>query len=480
MKILLIQTPNIQGSFLNLPGKEIPLGLCYLASYLKSRGMDQVAILDLDFLGGVSPHLEQSLREFTPDLVGITSYTTNIAIAGQIAAIVKRCLPNARTVIGGFHASALPEQTMAEFDSFDYLVFGEGEVTLFELATALDREESPNGIAGLVQRTDGDLVLGPARELLDTLDELPFPDRSLVDVKAYVPDPGNYFQLPSTGILFSRGCPFKCTYCSKSVFHDRIRYREVEPFIREVEQCIDDFGIRDFRLEDEGPTVNPKKVAALSQAILDRGLRITWNCFSRVDTVKPELLSLMKRAGCYHITYGVESAEPETLKRIGKRFTLEQVEQAVRWTKAEGIECKVNFIFGFPWETVEQMQRTVKYAVKLSPDLVSFNLFKPLPGSRLYDSMRAEGTLLHRAWDQYFVTGESLLFEAAFTEADLRRIIQHAFIRFHFRPRFILQRLIRLFRHPKRELTTISAGLSILLREIFGGRGASRLEGAKE
>ena len=467
MKILLVQPHYIQGNILNLTGKEIPLAFCYIAAYLKREGFDQVRILDLALYGDISPHLEQELERFKPDLVGITSYTHNIGLAGRIAQIVKMFRPQAVTVIGGMHASALPERTLREFRHFDCLAMGEGEITMKDIAQALSEGRSLEGMAGVVTRKGEDFVFGPKRPFIAPLDILPFPDRSLVPIKCYVPDPGNYFQLPSTGILFSRGCPFCCTYCSKAVFQNAIRYRSVDNFLDEVEECIERLGIRDFRLEDEGPTTNPKKMRELCIGILDRKVRITWNCFSRVDSVDQELLSLMKRAGCYHVIYGVESAIPQTLERIGKKIDLAKAEQAVRLTKAQGSECKVNFILGFPWETMDEMRYTVRYARRLAPDLVSFNIFKPLPGSVLFDEMDKAGKIKHTRWEDYFVISEKQLFDAAYSEEEMRKLIRNAFLGFYLRPRFIAQRLVRLLSHPTREAATIGRGLRILGRGIF-------------
>ena len=468
MKILLVQTPNAKGRFLNLPGKEIPLALCCLAAYLKQHDFADVRILDLDWRGAIAPFLEEELRRYRPDLVGITSYTANIGLAGEVAGQVKNFRSETATVIGGLHASALPGETLHEFQHFDYLAFGEGEMTLLELSRALESGTSPKGLAGLAWRENGGRVeLGPPRPFIDNLDALPFPDRSLVPVTKYRPDPGNYFQLPSTGILFSRGCPFSCAYCSKAVFQQRLRYRGVENFIEEIEECCHKFGIRDFRLEDDGPTANPRKIGELCERLLVRERPITWNCFSRVDKVDPPLLRLMRRAGCYHVTYGVESANEQTLKRIHKEIDLDRARQAVQWTRREGIECKVNFIFGFPWETLADFNNTVRYACALNPDLVSFNIFKPLPGSLLYNSMIKEGAIHHRSWEDYFVTSDTLFFDASFTEQDLRQLIQWAFLRFYFRPVYIARRFLRLLRYPRREIRTIADGLKILGKELW-------------
>jgi radical SAM superfamily enzyme YgiQ (UPF0313 family) len=466
--ILLVQTPNIVGSFFNLPGKEVPLSLCSLGAYLKKKGW-RCDILDLDFHARISPLLEERLHQQRPKVLGISAYTTNISWASCLAERAKREDPSLVTVIGGFHASALPVRTLEEFPAFDLLVAGEGEITTDECLRRLDRGQGWEGIQGLGYREDGgEIVLGEPRALIEDLDSLPFADRSFLPVTEYVPDPGNYFRLPTTGILFSRGCPFRCTYCSKAVFGHRIRYRSEENFLAEVKDLIARYGIRDYRLEDEGPTLNTQRMIALCEKILEGKLDITWNCFSRVDTVDEAALRIMRDAGCYHVTYGIESSLPETLARINKRIDLERAVETIRTTMRLGIECKVNFILGFPWETLEQVRSVVRFAKALSPDLATFNLFKPLPGSVLYDELAGSDRLRHSSWEDYFTTSGKLLFESPIPEAQLHRELKKAVFGFYLRPRFLLQRVRRLVRHPRREALTLLKGFSVLCRELMG------------
>ncbi len=463
MRILLVQTPNVIGTLLNLPGKEVPLSLLYLAAVARERS-HEVRVLDLDLLGGVEPHLDQALSSFQPDWVGVSAYTTNVAHAADIAARVKQARPNTGTVLGGFHASALPERTLQEFPAFDFLVVGEGEHTLTEL---VERTAPPAEITGLAWRDGECVAVNERRPLLADLDTLPPPARDLVPLARYVPDPGNFYQLPSTGILYSRGCPYHCTFCSKSVFQNVIRYRRPAAVIDEMRDCGARWGVRDFRFEDEGPTLNIKRVRELCEAILTADLRVTWHCYSRVDTVDENDLRLMQRAGCYHVTYGIESGSPRTLQRIDKRLTLEQARHIVGVTKRLGLECKANFIIGFPWETREDIDQTLRFAFEISPDLATFNVFKPLPGSLLYDELAREGKLRHTRWSDYFATSETLLFESNFTEQEMKKILKRTILRFHLRPRFLAQRLRRLVRHPRRELQTIRIGLRIIAANLF-------------
>jgi radical SAM superfamily enzyme YgiQ (UPF0313 family) len=462
MRILLIQTPNVIGTLLNLPGKELPLSLLYLAAVAREAG-HEVRVLDLDFLGGVAPHLEDAVRRQQPDLVGISAYTTNVARAGAIADRIKRARPETKIALGGFHASALPEATLAEFAALDFVVVGEGESTLIDLVAALENGGAAQSVPGLVTREGA----GPPRPLVDDLDTLPFPARDMLPLADYVPDPGSFYRLPTTSILYSRGCPFHCTFCSKSVFKDVIRYRDPMAVVEEMHACGRDFGVTDFRFVDEGPTVDRRKMVALCEAMLRVDLRVAWHTYSRVDSVEEDDLRLMQRAGCYHVTYGVESGSPRSLERIDKRLNLETARRTIATTKRLGIECKANFIIGFPWETRADIDQTLKFAFSTAPDLVTINVFKPLPGSRLYDGLAAEGKLRHTRWEDYFATSEHLLFESNFDEVEMKRLLKRAILGFHLRPRFLWQRLRRLVRHPRREFYTLYLGVKIIAANLF-------------
>jgi len=465
--LLLIQPPNVQGSLFNLPGTETPLSLLYLAGYMREKGF-RVRVLDLTLGKAGIGGLESHLRAYEPAVVGITSYTTNVLLASRVAATARAVFPHALIVLGGFHASALPERTLREMDDFDAVVYGEGEVTLYELvqaygdggARALER------VPGVCTRTDGGPRKNPPRPLIEDLDSLPFPARDLIPLGRYIPDPGNFMTLPSTGILFSRGCPYRCTYCSKSVFLDKIRYRSEGHFVEEIEWCIDAFGIRDFRFYDEGPTHSKGRMVRLCEAILERGLAINWNCYSRVDTIDEETLRMMKSAGCYHIKYGIESGVAATLQRIRKPLDLDRAVRVCAMTKRVGIECKANFIIGFPWEGIREMEQTIRYAKRCAPDLATFNLFKPFPGSRLYEELERSGGLLERSWEDYFTTSETKLFATDIEESTYRSVLKKAWLSFYLRPRFVCQRLVRLFRYPRREVLSAWIGIKFLARNM--------------
>ncbi|MBZ0271180.1 B12-binding domain-containing radical SAM protein [bacterium] len=464
--LLLIQPPNIEGTLFNLPGVEVPMSIMTVSAYLKREGYS-TDIVDLTLTKNPRDTLRRVLYGNAPEAVGITSYTSNMEIAGRIAQRVREAWPKARLVLGGFHPSALPEQTIREYPVFDAVVHGEGEETLTELMNAWGRGGSIANILG-IGYLDGDEVrLNAPRPLMKDLNALPFPDRDSVPVTRYVPDVGNYHSLPTTGILFSRGCPCPCGFCSKSVFLDTVRYRTPENFCDEIRECQRRYGVNDFRLFDEGPTIRKRNMKVMCEEILRQGLKFTWNCFSRVDVVDEELLELMARAGCYHVIYGVETIVPETQERVKKRIDIERTKEVCRLTRKHGIECKANFILGFPWEGEEEAEMNVKFATQLDADLASFNLFKPMPGSPLYDEMTSKGEIFASSWEDFFVTSDSKIFHSKMDQATQKRVLKNAWLRFYFSPRAIRRRFQRLLRDPEVEAKKIFTGVSVLLANAF-------------
>jgi anaerobic magnesium-protoporphyrin IX monomethyl ester cyclase len=288
----------------------------------------------------------------------------------------------------------------------------------------------------------------PAPHIKD-LDSLPMPNRDGLDWNRYVPSPGtgNYMQLPSSGILASRGCPYNCNYCSKGVFHRTIRFRSPEHVIREIEFCIERYGIRDFRFYDDVLTYSKWDLQRFCELLLSKNLNITWNCYSRVNFITMDKLQMMKRAGCYHIKYGIEFGTEKSLKTANKQATLEQAREAVRLTKEAGIECKGNFILGIPGETVEDCEATIRFARELSPDLVSFYPYDAFPGTHFFIVMDEGGN-----------SGELLSREQ--TEA----LASKAYLSFYVRPAYMLQRARRIYLHPKRELQLIWNGMSMMTK----------------
>ncbi len=363
-----------------------PLGLAYLAAVLEREGHEVKAF---DF--GLDPETPlgedvQRLVAFDPHLVGITAMTIVYHSVLDTAALLKAHLGRP-IVIGGPHATLFPEPILNETPVIDYVVRGEGEETILELVRVLESGdvEDLGAVRGLTYRLHGQPVSNPDRDLIQDLDGLPFPARHLFELQRYglrTPE-----GRPMFTVLSSRGCPYNCAYCFKGIVGRTYRQRSPDNIIAELRQVIDRYGVRDFYFVDDLFTLDAKRLAALTEQLIDANLDIRWQCLARVDRVNEEILHKMYAAGCRRIHYGIESGNEQILKHIGKGFTLEKVRRAVRWTREAGIQTKGYFMLGLPGDTEETMKQTVDLAVSLDLDEAMFSVTTPFPGTRLWDEL---------------------------------------------------------------------------------------------
>jgi len=362
-----------------------PLGIAYLAAVLERDG-HQVGVFDF----GLDPDapLEDDVKRvcaFAPQLVGITAMTSVYHSALEMAIMLKASLGRP-IVIGGPHATMYPERVLAESPVIDYVVRGEGEETLLALAHALNAgSRNLSAIEGLSYRLRGEIVSNPDRALIKDLDALPFPARHLFELQRYglcMPD-----GQPMVTILSSRGCPYNCSYCFKGIVGRTYRQRSPESIIAEMRQLIAQYGVRNFYFIDDLFTIDLKRLNAITDQLSAEKMDVRWQCLGRVDRVTAEILRKMYAAGCRRIHYGIESGNQQVLERINKGIQLDQVRQAVRWTKEAGIHVKGYFMLGLPGDTEETMQQTVDFAVELDVDEAMFSLTTPFPGTRLWDEL---------------------------------------------------------------------------------------------
>ncbi len=300
MKILLIQPPsrNQNREDVVVP----PLGLAYLASTLEREG-HRVNILDAFALGMSWTAFESEVKKQKPDLIGIGGLTPTIDITLRA---IRICRPHTRTlVVGGPHISVFQQEFFRDCPELDFGIVGEGETAFSQLVKRLEEGKDPWDIPGLV----GAEKKNPPGNFIHDLDSVPFPSRHLLPNHAY-----RYALWPGkriTTMITSRGCPYSCIFCDKSIFGSRWRARSPDNVLDEMEQIVKDFKIRSIILYDDLFTLNKQRVIEICQGILDRGLRIDWKCEGRVDRVDEEVLGWMKKAGCSLIAYGVESGNQD-------------------------------------------------------------------------------------------------------------------------------------------------------------------------
>ena len=236
------------------------------------------------------------LREYQPDVVGITSTTPAFPDARRTAEGVRQILPEAVIVLGGAHVSAVPQNALS-YDCFDVGIIAEGELTMLELVRHIEGDglSDLTGIAGLVLRKDGEVILTEPRGYIKDLDTLPFPARHLLPpLSAYSPTPASYRQLPLAVLMTSRGCPYQCTFCDRRVFGNLTRGHSPDRVVAEVEEVLNRYGAREIRFFDDTFTYDKKRVMEICEKFLQRGLRFPWTCLTRVSSVTKELLKKMR------------------------------------------------------------------------------------------------------------------------------------------------------------------------------------------
>ncbi len=394
MRVLLMSTPY------PLEENPIPpLSLAYLAAVLREEGFE-VEILD-HLVSMYSPSkLRRKLSEFQPQMVGATCVTLNYPIASRIMKVCKEFDPQIVTMLGGPHATFAIEETLLKAHWVDLLVIGEGERTVTELARTIDSGGDFRRVPGIAFRDGDRAVRTEPRPLIENLDELPLPARELLPLSKY-----HALNTPCT-VITSRGCPFKCIFCSgPRVFGRRVRFRDPKLVVDEIEQINRDFGYRRINIVDDTFTLNHRHARAVCEGLIERNLDIEWNVFARADTVDAELLKLMRKAGCSWLLYGAESGNPDILKTIKKGTTPDIIREGTRLAVESGINVFNSFIFGLPGETPETARQSVDFARELDEKYgakYGFHILSPLPGTELYDHPEEYGLrILSRDWSKY-------------------------------------------------------------------------------
>jgi radical SAM superfamily enzyme YgiQ (UPF0313 family) len=315
----------------------------------------------------------------------------NYPIASGILRDCKRFDEGVITVIGGPHVSFTPKETLQESLWIDIVVRGEGEITISEISLGKELKD----IDGIAFRENNEIVMTPPRQLIEDLDELPFPSRHLFPIPKYQAFGG---ECP---LITGRGCPFNCIFCvGHKMVGKRGRFRNPKLVVDEMEKILSQ-GFGQINLVDDLFTLNYQHVYAVCDEIISRRLKFNWSIFSRVDTVDRELLTRMKEAGCFYTLYGVESGNQQILDTAKKKIALQKVREAVKLSQEVGISAFASFIIGLPGETGETLAQTVNFAKELNTPY-GFHLLSPFPGTELREKAREYGIkILTNDWLKY-------------------------------------------------------------------------------
>ena len=378
-----------------------PLGLAYIAAVLEQQGYE-VKIVDCIAEGQLQgipygnygewryglndERIVKVIEDFNPELIGVSCLFSNQAYdAHNICRIAKMINLGIITVMGGAHPTALPEETLKD-RNIDYIVIGEGEITLPWLLKLIERGHNYQA--------------GVQWGIVDNLDSLPFPACHLLNMPKYLYSESPHSGLkrtPMATIITSRGCPGNCEFCAiRCLWGDAYRVRSPENVLMEIQHLVDKYHIKELHFEDDNLTANKNRAMAIFQGIIDRKLDLTLNSPSglAVFALDEELLDKMKEAGYYSISLAVESAVPEVLKLMRKQVDLVKAKRLSRYARSLGMKTKVFFILGYPGETKETMKCTVDFAGNLGADWCLFFPATNLPGTDMDKRVRENGWLV--------------------------------------------------------------------------------------
>ena len=390
--ILLMTTAPPLNSPWGVPMRLPPLGLAYVAGALEKAGF-QVEMLDNYLLEKSVDEIKQTVKQLNPEIVGITCSSASYPRCVETAKTVKGALPSCKVVVGGWHPSYVPE-SLLQHPEIDYVVVGEGERAMTELATHITKgedERAVTSIAGVGYRHEGKMVAIPQKFIRD-LDQLPFPARHLLPMQRYDREIPYLKVKPVDTMNIARGCPFNCAYCeTRRLWGLGCRSFSPSRIVDEINHMITNYGTEGIYFLGDNFTINKKRTTELCELMKKSKIDIEWVCDTRADMISRNLLRTMKEAGLRTIWFGVESGSPRILEKINKGITLEQTVQAFKLCREVGLQIACSFIIGIPGETASDMNATFKFAKKLDPDWCQFNIFVAVPGSSLYDEVVQKG-----------------------------------------------------------------------------------------
>ncbi|MBI5701767.1 radical SAM protein [Candidatus Saganbacteria bacterium] len=423
-----------------------PLGLADMAGYIRDKNYS-VSILDCNVeCSSVESFGSLFKKEFVDKyvsikIIGLTTLTCNIKKAYGVAQICKKYYPDAIFVFGGVHATFVADEVIRN-DLVDIVVCGEGENTLHELVAGKDLEMI-NGII-FKKKINGkqEIVKNPSRQRITDLNSLPMPAYDLLPISKYKPAKGSYKRLPAMSMMTSRGCPGKCSFCSKTL-GNRLVFKSAEKIFREINYLIQNYGIKQILFYDDTFTAFRKNVMELCDLIVENKTDISWTCFARVDFVDLGMLEKMKQAGCHQIMYGVESIDENVLRKINKKTNINQVVNASKWTKQAGIECRVAFMVGNPGDDEEIIKKNIRFVNKLNPDILIVNITTPFPGTEMFAWAKENNLILTYDWDDYNLAKPVMRLKNL-TSDQIKALYKLMYQSFYFRPAFILRKLFRI------------------------------------
>ena len=466
MKILLI-APNYLKvySYVSEEATMIlpPLGLVYIAGYLRANGIE-IQVLDLAALRYQDDQARAAISASNADLVAMAATTNTIMEAYNLAKMTKKVLPHAKIAVGGPHPTMEPIRTLKECAELDFCIISEAEETMLELSRALQDNTSVKTILGISYRDEqenGLVKVTPARPLIQDLDKLAFPARDLLPLQKYwTPGVRRY---PFATMMTSRGCPYSCTFCSNFRTQGKqFRYRSPENVLAEIDELVNKYGVKEINIIDDNFTFMPGRVKEICDLLIKRNYDLILKTGNgiRSDRVNLPMLKHMKKAGFYLVAFGIESGNPEILKKMRKGETKEQIRQSVKWAKQAGLITEGFFMFGNEGEGRKEMLQTIEFAKELDLNIAQFQVYTPVPGSPYYEKIMKDGRVFSQKWEDFNAFNEPLFEYGESRFSLMMEMQQRAYREYYFRPRIILKKFMEV-RNLKQFNAFVKAGIAV-------------------
>jgi anaerobic magnesium-protoporphyrin IX monomethyl ester cyclase len=431
--------------FENVASVQQPLGLAYLAAALEKNG-HEVSIVDAAVLNYDDEQTVDEIRRYAPNIIGVTCVTPSYRRTLTLVSRLKTAL-GIPILLGGPHVTAVAEETMRN-QCFDIAVVGEGDLTVVQLVDTIRNNGDLSKLQGIAYRHNGSLVKTPPRPYVENLDTLPFPARHLLpELSKYKPTPSAYRYLPQATMITSRGCPYRCAFCDRSVFGNRYRARTAQNVVDEMELLMTKYGAKEIRFWDDTFNVDQQRVMEICDEITRRKLDVTWTCLGRINHMNETVLEAMAKAGCWQVDYGIESGNQVILNGITKGQTLDMVRRIVGITHKAGIGARGFFMLGLPGETEATMNDTIRFAKSLSLRSAVFHITTPFPGTELFKIATESGELRADAsYDEYMLgfSEDVPYVPTGLTPQCIKDFQSAAYKQFYFRPSFLFRRMLEI------------------------------------
>lgn len=473
MKILLIQqmfehtNPVYMPKFAQADRSDTvkypPLGLLYVASYLKANGYKDVIVRDADASATPLTQLLKEIETIMPDVVAIPAFTNAFHDVHRLAQGIKKINSKTHICIAGPHVKHFRKETLS-FPEVDSTICGDGEIPFFHLVQYLDGKTSNPKFHGLSIKTSRELIESTESYSIENIDSLPFPDRTAVDITRYHSIVSSHKFM--TTMISMRGCPFQCIFCA---IDRHVKMRSAESVVKELIE-ISKLGINEVHFVDETFNLSKQRLMDICKGILNSGIKIEFSIRCRIKPFDDEMMQLLKQVGCMRIFFGIEAGTQKTLDRMRKNLTIKDIEDTIVLVRKYKMEWVGFFMLAFPGETYEDSRKTIEFAKKLNPNFAQFSIVTPVPGAPLYEEAMKDSTYRPQTWNNFaedpLKIDEDAWWATSIPKEKIQTLVEDAYREFYFRPSYILRNLlsIKSFTEFSEQLRV---GVNLFLNVLF-------------